>query len=134
MVKGEPDVTPFTKFFEFSDQDEPIFLNVIEMIKNKLSRNLRLNVHEALLAYCAYLVSEIRSRRSDSNITNNSSKVLTQNDVLIGVPETLRDIKFDIAVDNFPKKTIQFIKPIPIVNYIMGVHGAIGVTNCEKSS
>ncbi len=134
LVKGEPDVIPFTKLFEFSNQDEPIFLNVIEMVKDKLSRNLKLNVHEALLVYCAYLVSEIRSGRQDSDVIENLPKVLMQDNVLIGVPETLRDITFNIAVDSFPKRTIRFIKPIPVVNYIMGDHGAIGVTSCETIS
>ena len=134
MVKGEPDVIPFTKLFEFSNQDEPIFLNVIEAVKDKISRNLRLNVHEALLVYCAYLVSEIRSGRSDSEIIEKSPKVLMQDNVLIGVPETLREITFNITVDSFPKRTIRFIKPIPVVNYIMGDHEAIGSTNCETIS
>lgn len=119
LVKGEPDITPFTKLFEFSDQDEPIFLNVIEMVRNKLSRKLKLNVHEVLLAYCDYLVSEIRAKKSDSSIIENSLKILTCDDVLIGVPETLRDITFNITVDNFLKRTIQFVKPIPVVDYTM---------------
>ncbi|HKU32749.1 MAG TPA: urease subunit gamma [Candidatus Nitrosotalea sp.] len=119
MVKGEPDITPFTKLFEFSDQDEPIFLNVIEMVRDKLSRKLQLNVHEALLAYYDYLVSEIRAKKSDSDIIENSSKILTRDDVLIGVPETLREITFNITVDNFLKRTIQFVKPIPVVDYTM---------------
>ncbi len=131
MVKGEPDTHPFSKVFNFLDEDEPIFYNMIEIVKDKLSRNLKLNVHETLLIYCAYLVSEIREHKSDLDITNNSTKILSQEDVLIGVPETLRDITFNITVDNFPKRTIHFIKPIPTVNYVMGEHGAIGVTNCE---
>ncbi|MGI0086886.1 MAG: urease subunit gamma [Nitrosotalea sp.] len=134
MVKGEPDVIPFTKLFNFSNQDEPIFLNVIEAVKDKLCRNLKLNVHEALLVYCAYLVSEIRAGRQDSDIMENLPHILTQNDVLIGVPETLRDITFNITVDSFPKRTIQVIRPTPVVNYIIGDHGAIGVTNCETNS
>lgn len=119
MVKGEPDITPFTKLFGFSDHDEPIFLNVIEMVRDKLSRKLKLNVHEVLLVFCDYLVSEIRAKKSDSSIIENSSKILTRDDVLIGVPETLRDITFNITVDNFPKRIIQFVKPIPVVDYTM---------------
>lgn len=119
MVKGESDVPPFTKMFEFSDNDESIFLNALEMVKDKLSRNLKLNVHEVLLVYCAYLVSEIRTNRSESDITNNSSKVLTRNDVLIGVPETLREITFNVNIDNLPKKIIRLIEPIPTASYIM---------------
>jgi urease subunit gamma len=123
LVKGESDVPPFTKMFDFADNDESIFLNAIEMVKDKLSRNLKLNVHEVLLVYCAYLVSEIRNNRSESYVTNNLSKVLTRNDVLIGVPETLRKITFNIDIDNLPKKIIRLIEPIPIASYIMTSHG-----------
>jgi urease gamma subunit len=134
LVKGEPDVPPFTKLFEFSNNDEPIFLNVIEQLKDKLSKNLKLNVHESLLIYCAYLVSEIRSNSSELYITKNSSKVLKQNDVLIGVPETLREMIFNISIDNLPKKTIRFIEPIPIANHIMDSCGPIGSINSETNS
>ena len=134
LIEGEPDVLPFTKLFEFKDEDEPIFRNVIEMIKDRLSRNLKLNTHEALLVFCAYIVSEIRSGKSESQIIGNSSKILTRDNVLFGVPETLRQITFNITVDNLPKKIIRFIEPIPTANYIMVDSGAIGVTNCEKQS
>ena len=134
LIDGEPDVLPFTKLFEFKDEDEPIFRNVIEMVRDKLSRNLKLNTHEALLVFCAYLVSEIRSRKSELQIIDNSSKILTRDNVLFGVPETLRQLTFNVTVDNLPKKIIRFIEPIPTANYIMTDSGAIGVTNCEKQS
>jgi urease gamma subunit len=134
LVKGEPDTNPFTKLFEFRDEDEPIFHNIIEFVKAKISGNLKLNTHEALIIFCAYITSEIRSGKSESQIRENSSKILTRDSVLIGVPETLREIMFDINVDNLPKKIIRFIEPIPTANYIMADSGAIGVTNCEKKS
>lgn len=126
VVKGESDL-PFTKFFEFKNEDEAIFLNVIEMVKDKLSRNLKLNVHEALLVYCAYIVSEMRLHKTESEIKYNSSKILTRDNVLIGVPETLREITFNSTVDNLPKKTIQFVEPIPAENYMLVDSGSIGV-------
>ncbi len=134
LIEGEPDVLPSTKLFEFKDEDEPIFRNVIEMVRDKLSRNLKLNTHEALFVFCAYLVSEIRSGKSELQIIDNSSKILTRDNVLFGVPETLRQLTFNVTVDNLPKKIIRFIEPIPTANYIMTDSGAIGVTNCEKQS
>jgi urease gamma subunit len=118
VVKGESDLS-FTKLFEFGNEDDAIFYNVVELVKDKLSRNLRLNVNEALLIYCIHIVSEIRSNRSESEIVNNSSKILTRDNVLIGVPETLREILFNITLDNFPKKIIRYFEPIPTTNYIM---------------
>jgi urease gamma subunit len=134
LVKGEPDTNPFTKLFEFKDEDEPIFHNMIEFVKDKLSRNLKLNTHEALIIFCAYIISEIRSGKSEPQIRDNSSKILARDSVLIGVQETLREITFNITVDNLPKKIIQFIEPIPTANYIMVDSGAIGVPNCEERS
>ena len=117
-VRGESDLS-FTKLFEFRNEDDAIFHNVVELVKDKLSRNLKLNVNEALLAYCVHIVSEIRSNKSETEIINNSSKILTRENVLIGVPETLREITFNITLDNFPKKIIKYIEPIPTANYIM---------------
>jgi urease gamma subunit len=118
VVKGESELS-FTKLFEFRNEDDAIFHNVIELVKDKLSKNLKLNVNEALLVYCAHIVSEIRSNKSESEIVNNSSKILTRDNVLIGVPETLREIIFNITLDNFPRKIIRYIEPIPTANYIM---------------
>jgi len=131
LIEGEPDILPSIKLFEFKDEDEAIFLNVIEMVKDKISRNLRLNTHETLHVFCAYIVSEIRSGKSESQIIDNSSKILTSDNVLFGVPETLRQITFNTTVDNLPKRVIRFTKPIPIMNYIMRDSKTIGIT-CEK--
>jgi hypothetical protein len=68
----------------------------------------------------------------ESEIKDNSSKILTRDNVLLGVPETLREITFYISVDNLPKKIIHFVEPIPTENYILLDSEAIGVTNCEK--
>jgi hypothetical protein len=35
-IKGETDMSPFIKMFEFSDNDEVIFLNSVDTIKQKL--------------------------------------------------------------------------------------------------
>jgi len=118
VVKGESDLS-FTKLFEFRNEDDAIFHNVVELVKDKLSRNLKLNVNETLLTYCAHIVSEIRSNKSELEIVNNSSKILTRDNVLIGVPETLREIIFNITLDDFPKKIIRYNEPIPTANYIM---------------
>lgn len=131
LVEGEPDIPPSTKLFEFKDEDEAIFLNVIEMIKDKLSRNWKLNTHESLVVFCAYIVSEIRSGKSETQIIDNSSKILTDENVLFGVPETLRQITFNTIVDNLPKKIIRLTNPIPIINYIMTDSKTIGIT-CDK--
>ena len=119
-VKGEPDVSPFTRVFEHGDKtDEQIFFNSVDIVKEKLARNLKINTNEALLVYCAYIVNELRSGKSKNTIEKNVSKILSTHNVMIGVPETLRKITFETTIDDLPKQVIIFEKPIPISNYIL---------------
>jgi len=119
-VKGEPDVPPFTRVFEHLDKtDEQIFFNSVDMVKEKLVRNLRINTNEALLVYCAYIVNELRSRKSKNTIEKNVSKILSTHNVMIGVPETLRKITFEATIDDLPKEVMIFEKPIPVSDYIL---------------
>jgi len=119
-VKGEPDVPPFTRVFEHLDKtDEQIFFNSVDMVKEKLVRNLRINTNEALLVYCAYIVNELRSRKSKNTVEKNMSKILSTHSVMIGVPETLRKITFEATIDDLPKEVIIFEKPIPVSDYIL---------------
>jgi urease subunit gamma len=119
-VKGEPDVPPFTRVFEHGDKaDEQIFFNSVDMVKEKLARNLKINANEALLVYCAYIVNELRSGRFGGMVEKNASKILSTHNVMIGVPETLRKITFEATIDDLPKQVVIFDEPIPISNYIL---------------
>lgn len=113
-VKGEPDVPHIIRIFEYrSRSDEQIFFNSIELIKEKLAKNLKINTNESLVLFCGYLVDQLRARVSNDIIENNSRKILLSDKVMIGVPETIRIISFEVILDNFPKKKISFHEPIP---------------------
>lgn len=118
-VKGEPDTTPFTRtFFYPGKTDEQIFYNSVEMIKEKINRNLKINVNESLIIYCAYVVLELRKNKSIKTIERNSKEILSSENVMIGVPETLRDITVMARVDDLRKKRIVFRQPIRSVSNI----------------
>ena len=119
-VKGEPDVPPFTRIFEHGDKtDEQIFFNSVDIVKEKLARNLKINTNEALLVYCAHIVNELRAGKSKNIVEKNASKILSTHNVMIGVPETLRKITFEATIDDLPKEVIIFEEPIPIGDYIL---------------
>jgi urease gamma subunit len=114
VVRGEPDTLPFTMVFQYANtSDEQIFYNSVEMIKEKLSKNLKINTNESLVLYCAYVVEAIRAHKSIDSIQKDVSAILSDRKVMIGVSETLQEITFDAIVDKFPKKHITFRKPIP---------------------
>ena len=119
-IKGEPDTPPLIRVFEYKDKsDDLIFYSTVEIIKQKIARNLKINANESLIMYCAYIVSELRAHKSINTIEENASKILSTDNVMIGVPETLRKITFEAMVDNMPKKQITLDEPMPTSSYIL---------------
>ncbi len=119
LVKGEQDIPPITKQFQYDNHSEEIFLAGVEMIKKRLANNLKINLNETLLFYCAYIVSELRSGKTVSTIQKNVHRVLSPDKVMIGVPESIQRIVFDVNIDNKLKETVKFEEPIQISDYIL---------------
>ena len=124
-IKGESDAAPFTRIFEYSNNSEVVFYNTLDMIKEKISKNMKINVNEALMVFCAHVVNELRAHKFKNSIEKNASEILKAHQVMIGVPETLKEITFEAIVDNLPKTVISFVKPIPTSNYML-------VTNSQE--
>ena len=119
-VEGESDTAPFTRIFLYADRsDEQVFYNTVGMIKEKLDSNLRININESLIIYCAYVVSELRARKTISIIEMNAQKILPPRKVMIGVPESMRKIAFEAKIDKLPKRRITLKEPITTSNYIL---------------
>ena len=132
-IKGEPDVLPLTKFYEYRDEvDELLLFESIKNTKEKLSSNLKINTNEALVMYCGYIIEQLRNQVSAPNIQRNASKLLSPVDVMIGVPETLRTLRFSVALDNLTTKKISFHQPIRIVPYDMQLHLSDGQGGCSN--
>ncbi len=119
LVKGEQDIPPITKQFQYDNYSEGIFFAGVEMIKNRLANNLRINLNETLLFYCAYIVSELRSGKTVSTIQKNVHRILSPDKVMVGVPESIQRIVFDVNIDNKLKETVKFEEPIQISDYIL---------------
>lgn len=118
-VKGEPDMPAFTRVF---DSDEEIFSSSASMIEEKLQRNMKINANEALMAYCSYVVKSIRDGKQDNEIRKGAGQVLSAKNVMIGVPETLREIMFEAVIDSRAARRIMLKQPIPPSSYIMAGH------------
>jgi urease gamma subunit len=119
-VKGEPDTAPFRHTFFYADEsDEKLFYNSVNMIKEKLDKNLKININESLVIYCAYVVGKLRVNETISVIERNAHKILPPDKVMIGVPESLRKITFEAKIDKLPKRRVILKEPITISNYIL---------------
>lgn len=119
-VRGEPDTEPSIRVYTCSDEiDEQMLFSSVELIMEKLSKKLRININEALLVYLNCLVEAFRCDKKMDEIVNNASDILTADQVLIGVPESLREIKFDLTIENMPRRLITLIDPIPATSHML---------------
>jgi len=118
-ITGEPDILPLTKIFQDDSCSEKVFLSSVQLIKERLARNLRININETLLVYCNYVVSELRHEKPIDTIKNEAKEILSASNVMIGVPESIRKLSFDVLLDNKPKVTITLDEPIPTSDYIL---------------
>lgn len=89
------------------------------MVKDKLNRNLRININEAITAFSALVVSELKGGKSIEQIQKNASTLLKPEQVMIGVPETLQQMSFEITLDDNTKRLVVLNTPIKISDYIL---------------
>ena len=122
VVEGEDDIKPFTKVFDYDKSNEFIFFNSIDIIKNKISKNLKLNINETLALFAAFVVISLNNSDPVKKIQEHSSQLLSPNQVLIGVPELLRKLTFSVTTDNMTNKTIVIESPIPTEAFIRSLH------------
>lgn len=120
LVRGEIDTPPFVRIFQYPDkEEESIFFNSVAAIKKKIEMSLKINANETLVIFCAYVVEQMRDHKSQQEIENAAQGIISNDQVLIGVPETLREMSFDVIVDDFPEQRIKLFEPMKISNYMM---------------
>lgn len=110
---------PFTQTFPYSSKgDKEIFANLVSAIKNKLERNLKINLNEAIVMYSALVVYELAENKPTEQIQKNALRLLNPGRVMIGVPETLRKMYFEITLDG-STKSVTLDTPIAVSDYIL---------------
>ena len=121
-MKGEDDNRPFTKVFDYEKSNEFIFFDSMDIMKNKISRNLKLNINETLALFAGFIVVSLNEKKSINYIQKNISQLLLSHQVLIGVPELLRKLTFLVTTDFFTDKEIIIESPIPSESVLRNLH------------
>ena len=117
LVQGDPDLKPYTKLFDYEKSDELIFLESTKLIKKRLSNNMRLNINETLGLFFAYITTSLNEGKTISEIRNHIPKLLSPNQVMIGVPEGLRKLTFTITTQDNSNEIMSITTPIHINQY-----------------
>ena len=117
MVQGDPDIKPIAKIYDYKRSDEFIFYNSIQEIKKRISNNIQLNFDDVLKLYVAYITTSIEDGQSLDLIKKNISKLILPHQVLIGVPESMREMTFNVMMKNHSDQIINVTNPILINHY-----------------
>jgi len=80
---------------------------------------MKININETLYIYLNYIIKQLRAHKRRNEIINNASKLLTPEQVMIGVPESLRKINFNIKLKSTQKLRITLKEPISTTNYVL---------------
>ena len=80
---------------------------------------MRININETLYIFLYYIIDALNLHKKRDEIITNASKILTPDQVMIGVPESLREIKFDLKVDSMRRRQIIITEPISTTTYIL---------------
>jgi urease gamma subunit len=81
---------------------------------------LKININETLYIYLKYVIDQLRSNRSSrSEIKKNIPRLLTPDQVMIGVPENLRKIVFNIKLERTQRLRLTIMEPIPTTSYVL---------------
>jgi len=117
-IKGEPDAQALIKDFHFDGEIDLIVLsNTAKRISDKLSKREKINVNEVLLIYLNYFIFGLKSNTKISDMSAHIYTLLSYEQVMMGVPETLREIRIDITGDGISESRIVLDNPIPTPKY-----------------
>ena len=117
-IKGENAQNSFYKKYYYpNESDEEIFFNSVQLVTARIEKKLKINLNEMLTIFLDFLVREYRKKRDIDEIKDNLSKLLTHDQVLIGVPELVKKIEFSGMIDINPKFTMVVNEPILIPEY-----------------
>ena len=80
---------------------------------------MKININETLNIYLNYIINQLRLQKKNSEIRSKLSKLLSPDQVMIGVPESIRKINFNIRAENKQKLNMTVTEPILTTNYIL---------------
>jgi len=88
-------------------------------INDKLSRKMKININETLYIYLNYIIDQLSLHKKRNEIIKNASKLLTPDQVMIGVPESLRKINFNIKLESTQRLRVTIKEPISTTSYVL---------------
>ena len=119
LIQGDPDIKPFTKIFHYEKYDKNIIVESVQLIKKRLLQNMRLNINETLELFVTYIVNSLNEHKTPIEIKKHIPDILLPHQVMIGVPEMIRELTFTITTNRMESELISVVEPIGINQYFL---------------
>lgn len=116
-VHGDPDTLPYTRRFDFQGRDDEVLAASCKRITDMLEAGQRININETLLLLAASVMSSASSmppaggRARDAD-AGRHMPLLSADQVMIGVPEMLQRLDFEVRVGG-RRFVTHMDRPIP---------------------
>ena len=98
-AEAGPHAAPLRKVFEYDGCDDEALVASAARIRDMLARGMRLNVNDALLMFAAYVAVSVRDGKDGGRIADDARGMLAPHNVMVGVPEMLYSMRFDLEMD-----------------------------------
>ena len=114
-VQGDPDTQPM---IIFSGYDRDVVLESAKAINRKIQGGIRININEAVMAMAAYVMRQIAAGVSADDTREQVCDLISPDNVMIGVPESMRRLVFRMASGS-SETVLVLDSPIRISRYVL---------------
>ena len=115
-AEAGPHAAPIRRVFEYEGLDDEVLAASAARIRDMLARGMRLNVNDALLLFAVYVASSIGDGRDAGRIAGEARGMLEPHNVMVGVPEMLCSMRFEVEMDGLGGRgaSVSIDRPIEI--------------------
>lgn len=105
---------PLRRVYEYEGFDDEVLAASAARIRDMLARGMRLNVNDALLMFAAYVAVSVRDGKDGRRIADDARDMLAPHNVMIGVPEMLRSMRFELDMGGGRAERLEIDAPIAV--------------------
>ena len=115
-AEAGPHAAPIRRVFEYEGLDDEVLAASAARIRDMLARGMRLNVNDALLMFAAYVAVSVGDGRDAGRIAGEARGMLEPHNVMVGVPEMLCSMRFEVEMDGLGGRpaSVSIDRPIEI--------------------
>ena len=119
-ARGDPDAIPLIKTFRYESRTDEVFLASVRHVAGLLEKGVRININQVMLLFVARVVESLGGGRRRGEAAEDLRGMVAADQVMIGVPEMVRVLEFEVAMGGGDTVRLTARTPIVIPDYALG--------------